>query len=268
LVPVVSAGEIELSYERTGSGPPLLLIMGLSGSALTWGEPFLERLRRDFETIVYDHRGVGQSSRMEEPFTIAQLAVDATGLLDALEIGSADVLGVSMGGMVAQELALSHPERVSTLTLGCTYCGGDGSSRASPEVARRLAEGSRSGDRERAVRAYWEANVSVGFAEDANAYAAYRANALNRRVALPVIAAQLQAIAVHETLTRLHQLMMPTLIVHGTADQIIPVGNAHLIAAQIPGSRLEIFDGVGHLFFLERPERSAVLVREHATIPA
>jgi 3-oxoadipate enol-lactonase len=212
-------------------------------------------------------RGVGQSSRMEGPFTIAQLAVDAVGLLDALEIGSAHVLGVSMGGMVAQELALSHPELVSTLTLGCTYCGGDGSSRASPEVARRLAEGSRSGDRERAVRAYWDANVSVGFPEDANAYAAYRANALNRRVAIAVIAAQLQAIAAHETLTRLHRLMMPTLILHGTADQVIPAGNAHLIAAQIPGSRLEIFDGVGHLFFLERPERSAELVRQHATIP-
>jgi len=267
-VPVVSAGEIELSYERRGSGPPLLLIMGLSGSALTWGEPFLERLRRDFETIVYDHRGVGQSSRMEEPFTIAQLAVDALGLLDALGIGSVHVLGVSMGGMVAQELALSHPERVRTLTLGCTYCGGDGSSRASPEVTQRLAEGSASGDRERAVRAYWEANVSVGFAEDANAYAIYCANALKRRVAIAVIAAQLQAIAAHETLTRLHQLMMPTLIVHGAADQIIPVGNAHLIAAQIPGSRLEILDGVGHLFFLERPERSAELVREHAAIPA
>jgi 3-oxoadipate enol-lactonase len=267
-VPVVSAGEVKLSYERGGSGPPLLLIMGLSGSALTWGEPFLESLRRDFETIVYDHRGVGASSRMEAPFTIADLAGDAAGLLDALEIGSVDVLGVSMGGMVAQELALSHPERVRTLTLGCTYCGGDGSSRASPEVAQRLAEGSTSGDRERAIRAYWEANVSTGFAGDAGAYAAYRANALERRVAVPVIAAQLQAIAAHDTLTRLHQLMMPTLIVHGTADQIIPAGNAHLIAAQIPGSRLEIFDGVGHLFFLERPERSAELVREHTAIPS
>jgi len=267
-VPVVSAGEIELSYERGGSGPPLLLIMGLSGSALTWGEPFLGPLRQDFEAIVYDHRGVGQSSRMEEPFTIAQLAEDAVGLLDALGLGSAHVLGVSMGGMVAQELALSHPGRVRTLTLGCTYCGGDGSSRASPEVTQRLAEGSMSGDRERAVRAYWEANVSAGFAEDAQAYAAYRANALNRRVAIPVIAAQLQAIAAHETLTRLHQLTMPTLIIHGTADQIIPVENAYLIAAHIPSSRLEIFDGTGHLFFLERPDRSAELVREHAAIPA
>ena len=134
-MPVVRAGEVELSYERAGSGPPLLLIMGMSGTALSWGEPFLEALRQDFETIVYDHRGIGESSRMEEPFTIVQLAQDAAGLLDALELDTAHVLGISMGGMAAQELALAQPERVRTLTLGCTYCGGEGSSLTSPEVA-------------------------------------------------------------------------------------------------------------------------------------
>src|ERR1039458_10325081 len=137
-MPLASAGEIELSYERAGSGPVLLMIMGMSGTALSWGEPFLDSLREDFETIVYDHRGVGKSSRMEEPFTIVSLAEDALNLLDALEVDSAHVLGISMGGMVAQELALAHPERIRTLTLGCTYCGGEGSSVTSPEVARRL----------------------------------------------------------------------------------------------------------------------------------
>ena len=91
--------------------------------------------------IVYDHRGIGKSSRMEGPFTIVQLAEDAAGLLDALELDIGHVLGISMGGMVAQELALAQPERVRTLTLGCTYCGGEGSSLTSPEVAQRLAEG-------------------------------------------------------------------------------------------------------------------------------
>ncbi len=86
------------------------MIMGMSGTHLTWGEPFLADLRQDFETIVYDHRGVGASTRLEGPVTIAQLAEDAAGLLAALELESAHVLGISMGGMVAQELALSHPE--------------------------------------------------------------------------------------------------------------------------------------------------------------
>jgi 3-oxoadipate enol-lactonase len=239
----------------------------MGGTALSWGEPFLERLRQDFETIVYDHRGVGASSRMEEPFTIAQLAEDAAGLLDALELDSAHVIGISMGGMIAQELALAHPEHVRTLTLGCTYCGGEGSSLSSPEVLQRLAEGMMSGDRERAIRTAWEVNVSADFADDP-AYATFRANGLERAVAIPVVMAQMQAIAGHDTLARLPQLRMPTLVVHGAADQVIPVENGRLIASQIPGSDLEIFDGVGHLFFWERPERSAELVRERAAIPA
>jgi len=262
------AGEIELSYERAGSGPPLLMIMGMSGTALSWGEPFLDSLREDFETIVYDHRGVGKSSRMEEPFTIVQLAADALGLLDALEVDSAHVLGISMGGMVAQELALAHPERIQTLTLGCTYCGGEGSVLTSPEVAQRLGEERMSGDRERAIRASWEANVSATFAANADAYATFFATANERAVALPVIMAQTLAIAGHDTNARLAALEIPTLVVHGTEDQILPVENAHLIASRIPGARLEIFDGVGHLFFREEPDRSAELVRDHAAVHA
>src|SRR5450759_3672124 len=101
-------GDIELSHQRSGSGPPLLMIMGMSGTALHWGEPFLEAVRSAFEVIVYDHRGVGKSSRLEGPITIAQLAEDAAGLLAALHIDSAHVLGIPMGGLVGHELALSH----------------------------------------------------------------------------------------------------------------------------------------------------------------
>jgi 3-oxoadipate enol-lactonase len=267
-MPVVSTGEIELSYERSGSGPPLLLIMGATGTALSWGEPFLDALRQDFETIVYDNRGIGESSRVEEQFTTAQLAQDAAGLLDALEIDSAHVLGISMGGMAAQELALARPARVRTLTLGCTYCGGEGSSLFSPEVLQRMAEARTSGDRERAIRASWEANVSAGFAADTDAYAAFHTRSLARRVAVPVIVAQMQAIAAHDTYARLPGLTMPTLVVHGTEDEIFAVSNGRLVAARIPDAHLEILDRVGHLFFLEDPQRSAELVREHAAVHA
>src|SRR6185312_3628284 len=111
---LVRAGDVELDYERSGSGPPLLAIMGMSGTALHWGEPFLELLRRDFDVIAYDHRGVGASTHLTGAVTTAQMAEDAAGLLDALEIDSAHVLGISMGGMIAQELAIAHPERVRT----------------------------------------------------------------------------------------------------------------------------------------------------------
>ena len=261
-------GEIELSCERAGSGPPLLLIMGMSGTFDHWDATFLDDLRRDFDTIVYDHRGVGSSSRLDGPITIAQLAEDASGLLGALEVDSAHVLGISMGGMVAQELALAHPERIRTLALGCTYCGGEGSVLTSEEVIRRLGEGMMSGDRKRAIRTAWEANVSPSFAANDDAYARFLEIGAHRAVPVEVIMEQMRAITEHDTSTRLPGIELPTLVMHGTLDQMLPVQNGHMIAGLIEGSRLEIFDGVGHLFFWEDPERSAELVRAHAAVHA
>jgi len=261
-------GDIELSYQRSGSGPPLLLIMGMSGTALHWGEPFLEPLRRDFEVIVYDHRGVGSSSRLEGPLTIRQMADDAAGLLAALAIDSAHVMGISMGGMIAQELVLHDAERVRTLTLGCTYCGGEGSALPSEDILRRLGEGRASGDRERAIRASWEVNVSPSFAADPDAWARFLEIGLRRRVAVAVIMEQLRAGAEHDTSARLPQIALPTLVIHGTLDELIPVQNGPMIAGLIPGARLEIIEDVGHLFYWERPERSAELIRAHAAVHA
>jgi pimeloyl-ACP methyl ester carboxylesterase len=265
---LVRVGEIELDCERSGSGPPLLMIMGMSGTQLHWGEPFLAPLREHFEVIVYDHRGVGDSTRLEGRVSIAQMAEDAAGLLAALEIDSAHVLGISMGGMIAQELALAHPELVRTLALGCTYCGGEGSSLASAEVGQRLFEAMSSGDRRLALGVAWEINVSAALAGDEDAFAAFLAIAEQRAVAVNVVMAQAQAIAAHDTQTRLPELTMPTLVVHGTDDQMLPVANGHLVASAIPGSRLEILDDVGHLFFWERPELTAELLRAHAAVPA
>lgn len=261
---VVGVGEIELDYERSGQGPPLLLIMGMSGTALSWGEPFLQILRRDFDVIAYDHRGVGASSRLDGPLSIRDMARDAEGLLAALELDSAHVLGISMGGMVAQELALAAPERIRTLALGCTYCGGPGSQLAAPASLQGLVEAMTSGDRERALRASWEINVSPALADDKDAYARFVEIAMRRRVSVPVIMAQMQACAAHDTHARLAQLSMPTLVVHGTADELLPVANGRLIGSLVPGAQLEILDGVGHLFFWERPELSAELLRAHA----
>jgi 3-oxoadipate enol-lactonase len=264
-MPLARVGEIELDYERSGSGPPLLAIMGMSGTSLHWGEPFLEPLREHFEVIVYDHRGVGASSRLEDQkLTITQMAEDAAGLLAALELVSAHVLGISMGGMIAQELALGYPERIRTLTLGCTYCGGEGSTLAAPEDFQPLSEAMMSGDRARALRASWEINVSPEMAADEDAYARFLAIAAERAVALPVIMAQMQACVTHDTNARLGELAMATLVIHGTADQLLPVQNGRLIASRIPGSQLEILDGVGHMFFWERPQHSAELIQTHA----
>jgi 3-oxoadipate enol-lactonase len=268
-MPLTRVGEIELSYERAGSGPPLLMIMGMSGTFDHWNAEFLADLRQDFETIVYDHRGVGTSTRLEGPVTIAQLAQDAAGLLAALQLDSAHVLGISMGGMVAQELALAHPERIRTLALGCTYCGGEGSALTSEDVMRKLAEGMSSGDRERAIRSAWEVNVSPELAaNDDYAYARFLEIGRRRAVPLEVILEQMRAITSHDTSVRLHEIKLPTLVVHGTLDEMLPVQNGRMIAGLIPDSRLEIMEGIGHMFFWELPERSAELVREHAAVHA
>jgi 3-oxoadipate enol-lactonase len=261
---VIPVGDIHLDYERSGDGAPLLLIMGMSGTALSWGEPLLQELRRDFDVIAYDHRGVGASSRLEGPITIREMADDAAGLLDALELDSAHVLGISMGGMVAQELALAQPERIRTLALGCTYCGGPDSVRIGDEVWDRVSKARASGDRELALRTSWEINVSPEFAQDDEAWKRYVANVMRRSVAVEVIVRQAQAIAAHDTSARLSQIALPTLVVHGTVDQLLPVENARMIAGLIPGAQLEMFDGVGHLFFWERPQRSAELLLAHA----
>src|SRR5438094_250084 len=125
---------MDLHHVLGGDGEPLLLIQGMSGTHLSWGEEFLGALQDDFQTVSYDHRGIGLSPATSDPFSIADLAEDAAALLDRLGWESAHVLGISMGGMVAQELALAHPDRIRTLTLGCTYCGGPGSQLTPPET--------------------------------------------------------------------------------------------------------------------------------------
>ncbi|HEX5225370.1 MAG TPA: alpha/beta hydrolase [Solirubrobacteraceae bacterium] len=258
---------IELSYERTGAGTagePLLLIMGMSGTMLHWGEPFLQLLRAEFDVIAYDHRGVGRSSRLEGVTSIPQLAEDAAGLLAALEVPRAHVLGISMGGMVAQELVLADPELVCTLTLGCTYCGGPGAEHGDEETMRKLSLAMGSGDRAAALRASWEANIGDGLLGDAAAYASFLEIAEEYAVALPVVMAQMRAVLRHDTHDRLPSVRAPTLVLHGTADRMLPVGNGRMIAELIPGAELHTFEDVGHMFWWERPERSAELVGAHS----
>jgi pimeloyl-ACP methyl ester carboxylesterase len=260
----LTVGGRRFFHQRRGTGEPLLLIQGMSGTHLAWGEPFATDLARDFETVAYDHRGIGRSDRVDEPFSIAELAQDAAGLLDELGWESAHVLGISMGGMVAQELALQHPERIRSLALGCTYCGGPEAVVAPPSTLQRLGAGMMSGDRELAIRTAFEVNVSAAFAAQDGAYELFRTMAKSLPAPVPVIMLQLQAIAGHDTSARLPSLELPTLVIHGDEDIMLPVQNGRLIASLIPDSPLEILHGVGHMFWWEQPARAAELVRAHA----
>ena len=261
-MPRIEIAGNELFYSRQGSGEPLLLIQGLSMTHLHWGEPFLSRLEGDFETVVYDHRGVGRSSLVREFFTIVDLAEDAVALLDALELESVHVLGISMGGMVAQELVLRHPERVRTLALGATYAGGRGSVATDRTIINRLGHLILSGQARLAMKEALLYNVSAEFASDPKNLVPFAEIARELPTSLEMLVAQFEAISGHDTSERLGEVVQPTLIVHGTGDQLLPVGNAHHLAELIPHARVELLEGVGHMFWWERPERSATLVQE------
>ena len=254
----------ELYWERSGRGEPLLLIQGLSGTHVTWGEPFLSRLEPDFDCVVFDNRGIGNSDAVSAPFTIAELADDALAVMDAAGLETAHVLGISMGGMIAQQLALKAPERLRTLTLGCTYPGGPGSSLIAPEDAGPLLEAMGSGSLERVFKAMYTVNLSPGFRADPAHYDDFVAMASALPARQQTVQLQIQAVGGHDTQARLAEIKAPTLVIHGTEDRMIPVANGKLIASLIPGAELEIFDGVGHLFWWEQPQRSAELIRAHA----
>jgi len=263
-VPTVKTPSAELHYERAGSGEPLVLIQGMSGTHVAWGEPFLALLRESFDVVAFDNRGIGLSAPIDGPFTIAEMAEDTAGLLDQLELESAHVVGISMGGMIAQELALAHAERLRSLTLGCTYCGGPGSQLMPQENLEKLAAGMASGDRDKAILAGWEVNLSPGFRAEESGYATFHAMATSVPAAKQTIELQVQAIFGHDTSARLGEISTPTLIVHGTEDGVLPYPNGELIASLMPAARLETLEGVGHMFWWEQPERSAELIREHA----
>ena len=250
--------------ERRGAGEPLLLIVGLSHHTAHWGDEFLDALARDFEVITMDNRGTGRSARANGRFTLPELAGDVAGVLAVLEIDRAHVLGVSMGGMIAQELALGHPELVRTLTLGCTLFGGERAVRTAPEVFQSISEAVMSGDREREVVNGFEVSLSKAHRADPANFERFKAVTLDRPVSVSVLLMQLEAIEAFDAADRVASLDVPTLVIHGTEDHLIDVRNGEMVAEAIPGARLETLDGVGHLFFWEEPERSAALVREHA----
>lgn len=249
-----------LAYVRQGSGDPLLLVMGVAGHHRMWGQPFLDRLAERFDVVAFDHRGIGESHFVQEPFTVADLAEDSAAVLDHLGWASAHVIGISMGGVVAQELALTRPERVRRLVLGCTWP--DPHDAWAPGVGK-LAEAAASGDPVLAARLMFEANVSPEFASEPHRFEQFTTEAAAARVPGPVVLMQMQAASTHDVKGRLGDLGVPTLVLHGTADDVIRSSAGERLASLIPGARLELWEGVGHLFFWEQPDRAAGAVTAH-----
>jgi 3-oxoadipate enol-lactonase len=246
-----------LHYERHGErgGEPLLLITGFTISSAVF-EPVLDRYRR-FDVVTYDNRGSGRSASPLRPTSMPELAADAAGLLEALEIDSAHAYGLSMGGMIAQELAIRFPERVRGLVLGGTTPGGPRAARPALKDLQALAAGLAGGwsDRERAWLGRWV--FSEDFRREQPVRAAELLRHFGRHRATPQGAwAHWWATVYHDTVSRLHCIQAPTLVMHGELDAMAPISNARLLADRIPDAELAIVPGAGHAFMLERPEAS------------
>jgi len=250
-----------LAYLRRGQGEPLLLLNGVAAHHRMWSDEFIARLAERFDVVAYDHRGIGKSARAETGFSIPELAADAAAVLDHLGWDSAHVLGFSMGGTISQELVLTSPDRVRTLTLGGTWPG-PGETWGPGVVS--LAEATQGGDVETVVRKTFAANVSAEFAARPGAFEHFMKTAGTFQVPGPVVLMQMQGASVHDALDRLSALNKKTLVIHGTADAIIVRSAGERLSILIPGAQLELLDGVGHMFFWEQPDRSADLVIKHA----
>ena len=269
-MPSAKVGDIDIEYYVEGEGPPLLMIMGWIGNARFWGEAFLERLRPHFQIIRLSNRGTGLTDKPGGDYGIRLMADDAAGLLRELGVQRAHVLGISMGGMIAQELALNHSQMIQGLVLGCTTCGFSHGVPPSAEIVTGTGQSGALTPQDR-IRRFLLATVTQEFLERAD-QAFWRwltATWLAAPTSLETIGRHFVAMQEFDTYERLSQIEAPTFIIHGDKDILVPVENAEVLRRRIEGSQVRIVPGVAHMFFWEKPEESSEAIVEFlASVPA
>ena len=249
-MPYAQANGIQIYFERDGEGPPLLFISGSGSDLRNKPNQFDSPLAQHFELLCYDQRGLGQTAKPSGDYTMADYADDAAGLLDTLEIKKIAVIGVSFGGMVAQEFALRHPDRVQALVLACTSAGGAGGASFPLHELQNLPATQRA-----------EQHLRVSDVRHTDQWIAANPQAWEKRMALAMsaqrsdrdetgAAKQLEARRHHDTFTRLPSLNMPVLLAGGEFDGIAPPQNMQAIQRQIPQAELRFFAG-GHMFLIQ-----------------
>ena len=252
-MPTVIVNGISIYYERSGSGLPLLFC-NASGSTLATSAPIIAPFAARFDVVAHDQRGLGRTEIPPAPYSMADYAADAIGLLDTIGWDRCRVIGISFGGMVAQEIAVTWPDRVERLALLCTSPGGaDASSYPLQNLAtlppeERAAVGLRILDRR------FTPEYLADHPNDQGLVDLMAARALGEKSAEQARgeAAQIDARSRHDVLDRLPRITCPTFVASGRYDGIAPVPNGELIARQVPGSELHVYEG-GHLFFVQDP---------------
>ena len=257
-MPTVKVRDINIYYETHGEGEPLVLIMGYGGNS-RWWYPQIPGLSQEYRVIAFDNRGTGQSDKPDIPYTMEMMADDTAGLLEAIGIDNAHVYGVSMGGMIAQELALRYRDKVISLILGCTTPGGANAMLPDAEAMTLLFDMERIQrlTPEEAAKEVLPFMYSQEFIDK------------NQELMVEMITAMLEyptplhgyqrqgeAIMAHDTYDRLPQTKAPTLVISGSADRLVPVENSRIIASKIPGAQLIILEGMGHGFITEALEEA------------
>jgi 3-oxoadipate enol-lactonase len=248
---------VNIYWDAQGDGAPLLLIMGLGWPASSWHRT-RPALNEHYRTIAFDNRGVGQSGAPPGPYSMAQMAADAAAVLKAAGVNTAHILGVSMGGMIAQEFALQYPQKVRSLMLGCTMAGGPHAVQAPSEVIDVLM--SRGIDPEA-----FAAAINPFIYDAKTPRARMDEDLAARRKWFPTpegYFAQLQAIIGWEAYSRISQITAPTLVLHGENDRLVPPDNAKLIAEEIPGAKLVMIPNASHVISTDQPEATHAAILE------
>lgn len=261
-MPHLESNGVKLYYEEHGSGEPLLLIMGFTVSMVGWHWN-VSGFAESFRTITFDNRGVGQSDKPDAPYSMPMFADDTAGVLDGLGIEQAHVFGISMGGMIAQEFALRHPDRVKSLVLGCTNCGGEKAVLSrDPEVVEMLGNIA-AFEVEQAALAMTKVAVTPWFMQK-HMDTLLELNRLSALHPTPKhgMVNQMAAIQGHDTYDRLPRIQHPTLVVTGTRDGLVPPENSVTLAERIPNADLLMLSNASHLFNVELAQTTVDVVSE------
>jgi pimeloyl-ACP methyl ester carboxylesterase len=258
-MPEMINGDLKLYYESHGQGDPLILIRGLGSNADHWYAqvPDLSALWR---VIVFDNRGIARSGDPGGDFSIRDMVEDTAALMDGLGIEQAHVLGLSMGGMIAQELAIAHPGRVRSLILVVTHCGGRHAISPAAEVTeimqRMIAENSDEA-RLAALPVFFGPRTLKDFPEVIEKYAEI---SMNHPAGAGILSRQIKAISGHDTYDRLPKITSPALVMTGAQDVLIPPENSKILAERIAGAQLRVIAHGGHQVLIEEPRECNSLI--------
>ncbi len=244
----IAVRDLKICCRSVGNGDPIVLIMGFTANMDWWDQEFIDALSGKHHVLMFDNRGSGRTIAPDEgTFTCEMFADDTIALMDAKGIGQANILGMSMGGLIAQELAIKYPERINNLILACTFCGGQHMIQASDEVMKIMT------DRSGGLDGLFDRTLKLMFTKEfLETNEDYVENFKERYLRAPISAAnavrQFIACAKADTFDRLPEIKNPTLIAAGTDDPLIPPQNSLILAKRIPGAKLIEYKGCSHGF--------------------